>query len=444
MHAINLWKGISPKQYPNGAVVFCSDEFAEILHPPTPLRGRTYSCGRQFNTSVLEDAIQSQLGPVYGVIVIDGSDAAFGKVQGLNASMASGPVVSVLGSLDSHIAGRTRRGGQSALRFSRLREGSELAFLRKVAERAGMLLTDVSGIIVGGKADMKQKLVQELPEPLRKQVLCIVDLPCNASADALDLAARRAIDSVAECEHAGVDCVINRFFELTLRDSMSCYGEMQTLKAVEMGAVEHLLLASDLESTLLAKDGWKALAESYGTLVVEVYPTSEQGAEFCKSFGVGGCLRWPLDSEVLEEELVDAEEAPAEALGIQAKTEDKDNPVPSLEKTLECASGKAFLLESSGASAAADAEIERVSTSTTDTINVAHTAELRKETLEWFKAEVQHVLDDTSAAEAVTACVEVVLADEVTSMHEVSEDLIAMVVAEGLPEELALELMRRW
>jgi len=57
---------------------------------------------------------------------------------------------------------------------------------------------------------------------------------------------------------------------------------------------------------------------------------------------------------------------------------------------------------------------------------------------------VQHVLDDTSAAEAVTACVEVVLADGVTSMHEVSEDLIAMVVAEGLPEELALELMRRW
>lgn len=441
MHAISLWKGISPKQYPNGAVVFCCDEFAEILHPPTPLKGRTYNCGRQFNTSVLEDAIQSQLGPVYGVIVIDGSDAAFGKVQGLNASMASGPVVSVLGSLDSHIAGRTRRGGQSALRFSRLREGSELAFLRKVAERAGMLLTDVSGIIVGGKADMKQKLVQELPEPLRKQVLCIVDLPCNASVDALDLAARRAIDSVASCEHAGVDCVVNRFFELTLRNSTSCYGEMQTLKAVEMGAVEHLLLASDLESTL-GVDGWKALAESYGTQVVEVYPTSEQGAEFCKSFGVGGCLRWPLDSEVLEEEVVDAEEG--ETLGIQAKTEDKDNPEPFLEKTLECVSGKASLLESYGASAAVDAEVERVSTSTTDTIDVAHAAELRKETLGWFKAEVQHVLDDASAAEAVTACVEVVLADEVTSMDEVSEDLIAMVLAEGLPEELALELMRRW
>lgn len=446
-HALNLWKGISSKQYPNGAVVFCSDELAEIWHPPTPLKRRIYDCGRQFNTSALEDAIQSQLGPVYGLIVIDGSVAAFGKVQGMNASLTSGPVVSELGSLDSHIAGRTRRGGQSALRFSRLRDGAELAFLRKVAERSATLLADVNGLIVGGKADMKQKLIQELPEHMCKQVRCVVDLPCNAGTDALYQAAQRARVSVASSEHAAVDHVVGHFLELTLRNAMTCYGETQTRKALQMGAVEHLLLAADLVSDQDA-DGWKSLAEAYGTRVVEVHPSSEQGVQFCKSFGVGGCLRWPLDSEVLEEEeeeAVYAEQAITDAVVMEEQTVDIQDKHPSCSQVVEQhVNCKEPMLESLAVSPAADAEVERNSVSTTDTGDIARMAGLHAETLEWFRTQVQQTLEDASAAEAIVACVEVVLSDEVTATDEVTEDLIAMIVAEGLPQELALELMRRW
>jgi len=445
-HALNLWKSISPKQYPNGAVVFCSEDFAEILHPPTALKRRIYDCGRQFDTSVLEDAIDMQLGPTYGVIAVDGSDAAFGKVQGLCASLASGPVISELGCIGSHIAGRTRRGGQSALRYSRLREESELAFLRKVSERAAMLLTEVQGVILGGKADMKRKLLQELPETMRKQVMCIVDLSCNAGPEALRHAALRAAESVASSEHSEVERALANFFELTLGESMCCYGEAQSLKALEMGAVEQLLLVADVE-TRLGADGLRTLAASYGTHVVEICPRTEQGAKFCESFGVGGCLRWPLDLELVEEDAEAGQEVVrAETFGVEGELQDYAARANICDCKASDASNCTVPLHHPQATLSLDAfaEIELTSIRTTDTADLVDVSQHHKETLAWFEAELRGVMDDSSAAEAMMACVEVVLSDEVSSRDEIAESVVAVTSSEGVPEELALELVRRW
>lgn len=414
-HAVNRWKCIVPKEYPNGAVVFCSEELAEIWHPPVPLKGRIYDCGSQFKTSVIQNAIDTQMGPAYGLLVIDGSDAAFGKVQGLGISMATGPVVSELGHLDAHIAGRTRRGGQSALRYSRLRDGSELAFLRKVAERAAALFTDVHGIIIGGKADMKHKLIAELSERLQKQVVCTVDLSCDAGSEALRQAALRAAGSVASAEHSSVDKELRRFFDLTMKVSMCCYGEEHTLQALEMGAVEHLLLSVDLKTTLPVDD-WKALAELYSTDVVEIHPRTELASRFCQSFGIGGCLRWPLDLQVGEDEK-EKDEKPQE-----------ESPKQQDEKSRE---------ESPN-------EVDCESISTADTMLDMHISQHRRSTLAWLESELQGILCDQSAAEAVTACIEVVLSDDVTPHDEIMENITSVITAEGAPEELALELMRRW
>jgi|ERR1712183_1046191 len=132
-----------------------------------------------------------------------------------------------------------------------------------------------------------------LPVPLQKQVICIVDLPFDAGREALRHAALRAVDSVASCEHAETDDILCNFLELTLKESLCCYGAMQTQTALEMGAVEHLLLGVDVGGSLGA-DGWKALAASYGTSVVEIYPRNELSTRFCESFGIGDAFdgRW--------------------------------------------------------------------------------------------------------------------------------------------------------
>lgn len=377
---------------------------------------------------MIQDAIDTQLGPAYGLIVVDGSDAAFGKVQGLNASLASGPVVKELGCLNAHIAARTRRGGQSALRYSRNRDASELAFLRKVSERAATLLTDVHGVILGGKADMKQKLIQELPESLRKHVVCTVDLSCNAGPEALRHAALRAAGSVASSEHSEAERELCHFFELVLKDSMCCYGEGPTIKALELGAVEHLLLSANVD-TRLDVDAWTTLAASYGTRVVEISPISEQGDKFCQAFRVGACLRWPLELELLEEDAVaEEEDAVAEEVGCMTS----------------CAQDIAALACDEDEPAMACAEVERASVSTTDTLDMVDVSRHHEETLQWFQSELSNALGDPSTAEAIAACVHVVLSDEVSSRDEVTEGVLAVASAEGVPEELTLELIRRW
>merc|ERR1711979_86772 len=48
------------------------------------------------------------------------------------------------------------------------------------------------------------------------------------------------------------------------------------------------------------------LAEVHDTTVIEIDDRSEGGAHFCKNFGVGGCLRWPVDPELFEETEVES------------------------------------------------------------------------------------------------------------------------------------------
>merc|ERR1712232_179946 len=197
---------------------------------------------------------------------------------------------------------QTRRGGQSALRYSRLREESDLAFLRRVAERAGRLLGDARGIVLAGKADAKNRLRPELPQPLRDRVLCSLDLPCDAGTDGLRMAAARAGQIVETHESRETQSALSNFMELLQKPqgeagSLICYGISQTRAALEMGAVETLLVAA-CDST--APIPWSQLASSSGTVVIGVQNFSAQDVLFCSNFQVGGILRWPVDLDLLD------------------------------------------------------------------------------------------------------------------------------------------------
>merc|ERR1711879_577329 len=41
------------------------------------------------------------------------------------------------------------------------------------------------------------------------------------------------------------------------------------------------------------------MAASHGSDVVKIQPKSELATQFCKSFGIGGFLRWPVDEDLL-------------------------------------------------------------------------------------------------------------------------------------------------
>jgi hypothetical protein len=95
------------------------------------------------------------------------------------------------------------RGGQSALRFARLRLEKRKNYIRKVAELAAQLLIDpatnlpnVAGIVCAGNADFKQKLQNDLNfDPrLKKAVIKTVDVSYggdNGFSQAIEQVRRR-------------------------------------------------------------------------------------------------------------------------------------------------------------------------------------------------------------------------------------------------------------
>lgn len=437
--AAALWKRLASKDYPNGFLLFCSEEVAEVVHPPVPLRRRVYSCGRRFDTSVLQGAIDAETGAVYGAIAIDGAEAIFGKVQGLCTASGSAPVVAKVGHITSTTAARTRRGGQSALRYSRLRDESELAFLRKAADTAFSLFTDVRGLILAGKADMKHKLLPQLSEALRRQVICCVDLPSSADMEGLRHAAVCARSAALEKEGSKSETVLHRFFELTVMSESEevrcCYGEAQTRAALKLGAVEELLISNDLDAS--SKD-WKALASASGASVWEISPRSEVAVQFCRSFAIGARLRWPVFARLLDEEEASASEDVPACLSAAAEDATSGFELPwgypcPVQWAAPCAAPSTRAAAEEHAGAAGQAA----------SIPSAVKAEAHAEVLAWLGNELVQCLDP-SAAEALLMCVEVILLDEGTPVEETLFQATSVFADEGLPPDLSESLCSRW
>lgn len=422
--ASSLWKRQQAKDYPNGLVVFCSESVAEAFHPPQPLRRRVYRCGRSFDTSLLQQALQAQLGPTYGLVLIDGSEATLGRAQGVSSSKGAGASVEKLEHLASDIHGRTRRGGQSAVRFSRLRDEHELAFLRKVAGRVRQRLWEVDSLILAGKADMKQKLAAELPEPLRKKVICILNVDCCAGPEGLHQAAVRAAEVAQARERQDADDAVKSFLQKVVAETASdavecCYGKDQTLRVLGMGAVDTLLVARNIEDDCAScafKD-WLEMAERHGTRCLEVSPCAPDSVNFCTNYRVGGCLRWPLDIESLDPL---GEERPLAGGSCTHFPESR-------------AGGEVDLSPMAATTEESSPNRAEPQVTKCDLDGILH----------WLTEALMHTLQDEAAALALTDCAAVLLSDEGTELEETAAQVVYLLLEEGVPSDVAQELKQR-
>lgn len=412
-------------EYPNGAVIFCSETVAEAIHPPQILSRRLYSCGRHFDTSLLREQLRAESTPDYGIIVIDGSDACIGTAKGLGATAKSASAVTSLAQLSSTTASKTRRGGQSASRYSRLRDEADLAFLRRVAERATSLLGAARGIVLAGKADAKKRLLPELSMTLQSRVLCSLTLPCDANIEGLRLAALRAADVFASdlCrEQNQALCDFMDLMQSTVGASEMrvCYGSAQTLSALSLGAVETLLLgeAEDVEK-------WRLLADGHGTQIVEVERRSEQAVQFCDSFRVGGCLRWPVDLGLMEEEC--QRDAEASTNKVQMTSVDSEAASSSTDEPSEAPG--AVHLEVDG-----DLQLE-----TSGDFDAAADAD----GYAWLEEEIANAFGDRSTAQALVAGVEAILDDDLSQENDALTNAVDMLIGEGVPQHIVDKLIHQ-
>lgn len=108
----------------------------------------------------------------FGFIIMDGSGTLFGTL--------SGNTREVLHKFSVELPKKHGRGGQSALRFARLRVEKRHNYVRKVAETAVQLFitndkVNVEGLILAGLADFKTDLSQSgMFDPVRSVLIILL------------------------------------------------------------------------------------------------------------------------------------------------------------------------------------------------------------------------------------------------------------------------------
>merc|ERR1712025_1085209 len=177
-HRIKLYNRVPPK----GLVVYCgtiiTDEGKEKkvnidFEPFKPINTSLYLCDNKFHTEALDALLADD--NRFGFIVMDGNGCLFGTLCGNTRN--------VLQKFTVDLPKKHGRGGQSALRFARLRMEKRHNYVRKVAETAVSLFIsndkpNVTGLILAGSADFKSELSgSDMFDPrLQTKVLKLVDV----------------------------------------------------------------------------------------------------------------------------------------------------------------------------------------------------------------------------------------------------------------------------
>ena len=237
------------------------------------------------------------------------------------------------------------RGGQSAVRFARLREEKRHLYIVKCCELATQhFISDdkpnIRGIVVAGSADLKFVMQQSdhFDNRLKGLVIATVDVSYGFD-QGFNQAITLAQDSLTNVKFVQEKKVIGRFFEeIALDTGMITFGVEDTMKALELGALETMMLFENIEimryeiknpvknetKTFLLnaqqeqdpkyfKDpetgadcevvnseqlaDWLCLHyKEYGINIEFITDKSPDGFQFVKGFGgIGGFLRYRID-----------------------------------------------------------------------------------------------------------------------------------------------------
>lgn len=341
----------------NGLVIYCgtivTDEGKERrvnidFEPFKPVNTSLYLCDNKFHTEALHELLEDD--DKFGFLVMDGNGCLFGTLQGNNRE--------ILHKFTVDLPKKHGRGGQSALRFARLRLEKRHNYVRKVAELAVQFFItenkpNVAGIVLAGSADFKTELsTSDMFDPrLLRAVIKTVDVSYGAEPgfnQAIELSA----ETLGSVKLVQEKRLIQKYFDEISQDTgRYCFSVSDTLKGLELGAVETLIVWENLDVSRitvrnnssgetkilhLSKEQeknesyfrdpetgveleviekitlveWFAnMYKSFGSTLEFITNRSQEGSQFVRGFGgIGGILRWRVDFQ--EMDTLDDEDGP--------------------------------------------------------------------------------------------------------------------------------------
>ena len=323
------------------------------FEPFKPINTSLYFCDKKFHTEDLNELLMDD--EAFGFLVMDGNGTLYGTVQGSNRE--------VLHKFSVDLPKKHGRGGQSALRFARLRLEKRHNYVRKVAEIATQLFItegqrpNVKGLVLAGSADFKAELMRsDLFDPRLAKIVV-----SYGGEDEFNQAIELSADALSNVKLMKEKKLLQRYMDEISQDTGKyCFMIDDTLQALDLGAVEDLIIWDDLEikrfvlrntstgeerAVHLNKEQesqesffhdpvtgveletiekeplveWMANNyTSFGCNLEFVTDRSGEGTQFVKGFGgVGGILRWKVDFAELQ--------GFEEAAGLDKEVEEAEN-----------------------------------------------------------------------------------------------------------------------
>jgi len=219
-------------------------------------------------------------------------------------------------------------------RYDRLREDAINEFLTKVGESASNVFLEekVVGVLVGGPGPVKERLVKNdyLHYQIRNKILGVKDVGYTDEYGLEELV-KRSEDILQQAEIFREKKLLSDFFVKLRERENAIVGLESTLKAIEMGAVNELIILENFEYVrkhLVCENGHKKVmvtkkderikceicgkemsvkkeeeifdeivlkAEELGAKVHIVSEDTEEGKGFKSMGGIGAILRFKID-----------------------------------------------------------------------------------------------------------------------------------------------------
>lgn len=238
----------------NGLIIFCGQILMDDnktekkltldIEPFKATQNFMYRCENKFHSSCLQFLLEDD--EKFGFIIVDGGGALFATLQG--------NVRTILQKITVELPKKHGRGGQSANRFARLREEKRHNYVRKVAELATLNFIsndrpNVKGLVMAGSADFKTVISEsDMFDPrLQNIVVAIYDVSYGQE-NGLNQAITQSTDALANVRFVEEKKLVTQFFqEISMDTGMVVFGVNDVMKALDMSAVEKVLLFEDVE-----------------------------------------------------------------------------------------------------------------------------------------------------------------------------------------------------
>ncbi|KAL8486862.1 hypothetical protein ACS0TY_023524 [Phlomoides rotata] len=297
--------------------------------PFNPINASLYHCDDKFHTEPLTQLLECYVN--FGFIVMDTKSTLFGTLSGNTREVIFKFPVDL-----PKEPGRPGRGGWPFCGFDRLQMELCLRYVKRTAELATQFfinpatsLPNVSGLILVGSDDFICELSEcdDMFDPRLQAKILNVEYVSSGGENGFN----QAIGLSAEIIFRQEKRLIGKFFKEVIEDTGTyVFGVYYTIKALEMGAVETLIVWEDLDMDcyVLKNSGTSEIVikylntsqesnfeDTYDELeVLDMMPLlewfaneyrnfgcalefvtnrSQEGSKFCQGFGgIGGILRY--------------------------------------------------------------------------------------------------------------------------------------------------------